>query len=271
MKEISITIYDQNIWGDMAKDQRISNRNGLIRDLVMRHNADICCFQECNPNTSRVGDTAIELLLSSVYEEVPTSVGKLNRTPVFYRRDRFDLIDNGYHLFEGKNNGNGKSITWAILSEKESGVRFGICSTHFWWKSESEEDNQQRLQNADALYDCMMKLKAQYDVPVFATGDLNCGINSSQGTEPYESLARRLLDARKVADLTTDKFTHHAYPVMDEQGIYRNGGQPQRTLDHMFVTDHPHVKINVFDVEDSQDALDSSDHCPLIVKATVQG
>lgn len=271
MKEISITMYDQNIWGNMAKDQRIANRNGLIKELIWEHEPDVCCFQECNPNTSRMGDTAIEKLIAERYTEVPTSAGVLDYTPVFYRTDRFDVVDSGYHCYAGKNDHNSKSITWAILSEKASGVRFGICSTHFWWKSDTDEDNQQRLQNADVLYDCMMGLRDKYDVPVFATGDLNCGAAASQGNAPYLSLAERLLDARRVATVTNDKFTHHAYPVMDENGIYRNGGVPKRTLDHMFLTEHRNVRVDSFDVDHSQKALDTSDHCPLIVKATIFG
>ena len=272
MNQINLTIYGQNIWGNMAKTERISNRNGCVRDMVIAYDADVCCFQECNPKTSRVGDTDIGLLLQAQYEEVPTEVGKQNYTPVFYRRDRFHVIESGFTPYEGLNDGGSKSITWAILEEKESGVRFGIISTHFWWKATGEVDNAQRLENAAVLLERINDLKTRYNVPVFATGDLNCGKNSSQGEEPYQWLNERLLDARIHADVTTDVLTHHPYPWRDANDIYHaTFTASQRTLDHLFVTEHPNVHLNSFAVDTSAVALCSSDHCPLIVKATVQG
>ena len=35
MNQINLTIYGQNIWGNMAKTERISNRNGCVRDMVI--------------------------------------------------------------------------------------------------------------------------------------------------------------------------------------------------------------------------------------------
>ena len=266
MKEISVVIYDQNIWGVMP-----GNRNRLIGQLVEEHGADVCCFQECNPKTTRFGDTALDREIAAHYEEVPTAVGARNFTPVFYKRDRFDVVESGYILFEGKNDANSKSVTWAILSEKASGIRFGVCSTHFWWRVDSEEDNVQRLANAKALDDCMTELRERFDVPVFAAGDLNCGERSRQGMEPYLWLCEHLSDVRRVAAATTDTFTHHAYPVKDENGDYSGGAAPVKTLDHAFLADHPHVRVDSFDVDTSQKALDTSDHCPLIIKATISG
>ena len=202
---------------------------------------------------------------------MPTTAGEQNYTPVFYKRERFDLIDSGYFLFEGKNDANSKSVTWAILSERASGVRFGVCSTHFWWRHDGEEDNMWRLSNAAALYACVKQLEQQFDVPVIAGGDLNCGIRSAQGEEPWRWLCAegRLLDARAVAPITTDVLTHHAYPVKDENGLFYDGELPRRTLDHVFVTAHPRLRVDSFEVDISQQALATSDHCPLIVKATL--
>ena len=272
MKQIDITLYGQNIWGNMAKTECISNRNGCIRDMIVAYDADICCFQECNPRTSRAGDTAIELLLQDTYEEVPTEAGKNNYTPVFYRRDRFTVVESGFTAYEGLNDVGSKSITWAVMEEKESGVRFGICSTHFWWKSTGEVDNAQRLENAAVLLARINDLKERYDIPVFATGDLNCGKNASQGEEPCQWLQERLLDVRRYADETTDALTHHAYPWRDEHNVYHARLIPQKSiLDHFFVSEHPNVHLNRFSVDNSAVALTSSDHSPMIVMATIQG
>lgn len=271
--ELKIRLYDQNIWGNMASDQRIANRNSLIRDLIFACQPDVCCFQECNPRTSRAGATPIQDLLSEQYTEAETDAGNLNYTPVFFLRGRYRLLDSGWHLYTGgpeRNDCNSKSITWAVLEDTATGIGFGVCSTHFWWKSDTALDNQQRLQNAAELYATMVEMGEKYRIPVLAAGDLNCGAESAQGSDPYHFLlAKGLLDARTAAAVTTDSFTHHAYPVMNSAGIYENGGRPVRTLDHAFVTDHPRLKIDRFMVETSQKALDTSDHCPLIVDAII--
>ena len=270
-------IYNQNIWGNMGAKQAIANRNGLIRDLVFACEADVCCFQECSPRTSRAGATAIQDLLADRYVEVDTPAGPRNYTPLFFLRNRLRLLDSGWHLYTGgpeRNDCDSKSITWAVFEDTETRVSFGVCSTHFWWKNDTALDNQQRLRNATELCETISAVVARHHVPVLAAGDLNCGNGSAQGSEPYRFLlARGLLDARAVAAVTTDAFTHHAYPVLNDRGIYENGGQPVRTLDHVFVTTRPQMRIDRLHVETSQPALDSSDHCPLVVDAaqTEQG
>lgn len=266
MEQISVTLYNHNVWNSTPL-----NRTALMRDLIFDLDADVCCLQECGPKTIRMGAEALPPMLAERYLEVPVEVGDLNYTPVFYKRDRFSLIDSGYHLYEGKNDANSKSITWAILEEKGSRVRFGVCSTHFWWKHESEEDNRWRLSNAAALYDCMIGLRDRFGVPVLAGGDLNCGRFSAQGEAPWQWLCEHLLDARAVASQTTDMLTHHSYPIKDESGMFCDGEMPRRTLDHVFVTDHPYIKIDSFEVDTTRRALTTSDHCPLIVKATILG
>ena len=267
-KQISISVYCQNVWNKPP-----FNRTALQRDLVFERDADVCLFQEFGPKTIRVGETALPPMLASRYEEVSTLVGELNYTPVFYKRERFELIESGYFLFEGKNDANSKSVTWAILSEKASGIRFGVCSTHFWWRHDSEEDNRWRLSNAAQLFACVIDLKKRFDVPVIAGGDLNCGIRSAQGEEPWLWLCdpSRLIDARAAAPVTTDTMTHHAYPIQDENGLFYDAALPRCTLDHLFVTEHPHICLESFEVDISQKALATSDHCPLILKATILG
>lgn len=263
---ISLTIYCQNVWNKPPV-----NRTALQKACILAHDADVCLFQEFGPSTIRIHDTALPPMLAPRYAEVPTAAGERNYTPVFYKPDRFALIDSGYLLFEGKNDANSKSVTWAILSERESGVRFGVCSTHFWWRYDSPEDNTQRLANAAALLACIRELEARYGVPVIAGGDLNCGLRASQGEEPWRWLCEpdRLLDARAVAPITTDTMTHHAYPVQDENGLFFDGEQPRRTLDHVFVTAHPHLRVDSFAVDTSQQARATSDHCPLVVKLSL--
>ena len=272
MKEIEIIIYDHNIWGNMPGLSTISNRNALIGELISYHDADFAVFQECNPKTSRDKDVDIAKLLSPDYSEVTTNAGKNNFTPIFYKTKNYNIIESGFHAYEGLNDLDSKSLTYAVFEEKKSKVKFGIISTHFWWKT-GIEDNIQRLENAKTLLKFTNDIKKRYDIPVFAMGDLNCGFNADQGDEPYLFLKDHLLDLREIAPISTDTLTHHDYPVCNSDGDYVADGRvdPVRNLDYIFVTEHKNVAIDTFEIDISDESYASSDHFPLIAKCRIFG
>ena len=259
-----IRLYTQNIWGDFPASEKIANRNELIASLVRQYEPDVCHFQECNPSTSRAAGCNIASLLADTYAEASAENAGRNFTPVFYRKDRFEEVESGFVPYEGLNDMYSKSITWVILREKESGKLLATASTHFWWKHDGEADSLARIANAQKLAGVCETIRTKYGIPVVTSGDLNCGPCSAQGMDGYNELVRLgLRDARYLAEKTTDMHTHHEYPVLNEEGNYVNGKMPVRTLDHVFACGDP-VKVHSFAVVTEQNALDSSDHCPLV-------
>lgn len=263
-------IYNQNIWGNMKPEHKIANRNLLIRGLISKYEPDVCGFQECNPKTSRAGDTPIVSLLADSYSEVCPENADCNFTPLFYHRDRVTCIDSGWFLFDGKNDKNSKSVTWAILEEKASGKRAAFLSVHFWWKWESDEDTLQRRANARQLVDFCNGLTEKYPVPVFVMGDLNSGVGAHQGEDAYLTMkALGMRDLRDLAKISTTMQTAHAYPELNENGEYQNGGQPFKTLDYIFSFGREPLSVERFCVLTEEDALNSSDHCPLVADVQI--
>ena len=87
----------------------------------------------------------------------------------------------------------------------------------------------------------------------------------------YQWLKERLVDIRLAADETTNAYTHHPYPWRDVNNVYHATlTAPKNILDHFFVTENPHVHLRSFSVDNSAVSLCSSDHSPMIVKATVE-
>lgn len=258
-----IRLFDQNIWCNKV----IANRNALIKRMICRYASDICTLQECRPSTHRVGETDIGALLADVYDEVAPELSDRNHTPIFYRRTRFDVIDYGYELYEGLNNIDSKSITWAVFYDRIEDCKFAAVSTHFWYMAD-EEGNAQRIENARQLARCCERIEQKHDVPVILAGDLNCGTNASQGEEPYyEMLRLGMRDVRKLATRTTDRLTHHALPVLNEEtGLFECDAPLVKTLDHAFLHGKDTLKAHSFNVLVEPMALASSDHCPLLIE-----
>lgn len=256
-----LTIYNQNVWNHNPT----AWRNGMIRSLIDVSGADICTFQECGPHTSRAGDAPLPVLMSDRFAEVLPDMACHNFTPVYYRKDRFRLLDEGYLLYEGRNDADSKSVTWAVLEDLADGHRFAAASTHFWWKFDDAEDNTQRLRNARQLQEICDAIIEKYDVPVIIGGDFNNGAFSEQGDEPYHAmLAAGFRDFRLIAGETTDTLTHHDYPVEQADGSSVCTALPVRTLDYLFVYGAYPVSVLKFDVPTSDMVLASSDHCPLL-------
>ena len=254
-------VYSQNVWNYNPCDYR----NKLISTLINDFEADVCCFQECGPGTTRTGAAPLPELLKENYLEICPEFADRNYTPVFYKTEKYNVIDSGYFLYEGFNDANSKSVTWAVLEDKMTSKKFVIASTHFWWMFRGEEDNLQRLQNVAQLKSFCDEMKSKYNIPIIIGGDFNNGTNADQGDMPYKKmLEESFCDVRLTAEQTTDLFTHHDYPVLNDAGIYVDGAFPQRNLDYIFTYGNAVIKVRKFEILTTQKALDSSDHCPLL-------
>ena len=252
-------IYCQNIWNTLPA----SDRMVLIRKLISDFDADVCLFQECSPNTVRKCENAIPSLMADEYEEVCKHLIPLNYTPVLYKKDKFDLVDEGYLLYDGLNDYNSKSVSWAVLKDKESGKMFAAASTHFWWMFRGDEDINQRIANANQLRKVCDNIVSKYDVPVIVGGDLNNGLNTEQGSVTYEYMTKNgFVDFRNIAKITTEKYTHRDCP----DGIAYDTSLPTQNLDYLFCYGKDNINATLFDVLYSKSALESSDHCPLVAK-----
>jgi endonuclease/exonuclease/phosphatase family metal-dependent hydrolase len=259
-------IYSHNIWGNFSSKECIGNRNYLIKELIDGVNPDFCCFQECNPSTSRFGETSISKLLLECYEEVSFECAEKNFTPVFYKKNKFKLLDSSYVIFNGLNDWNSKSFTWGLFEEIETMKKVIIISVHLWWQYRGEVDIIQRRENVSQLMEVINRLFAKYNAPIIVAGDFNSGVNAKQGPDAYNVMVKNdMLDVRNISRETVDTETcASVYPLHTEDGIYYNGSSPSLTIDYIFLNKEELVKSLKFNIINSQKAKDSSDHLPLI-------
>lgn len=94
--------------------------------------------------------------------------------------------------------------------------------------------------------------------------------NLENGYPKYAAGYEKMLDLgfsdiRGIARNTTEEFTcRKDYPVRTDDDVYINGTMPMYTIDYIFAYGDG-LKAEKFDIITSQKALNSSDHCPLIL------
>ena len=263
-----IRVMSHNVWGMYSKDlaNGVANRAEVMRDIYLKYLPDVIGTQEFS---AKIHEKHLPELLAGRYamldvdSEVDAAGVAHQFTPMFYRPDRVQPIKKGFFLYDRAfNNADSKSVTYATFRMLDGSGEFSVCNTHFWWRSGPEHDAARVVNAADIL-----KIAGTLSRPVIIMGDLNC----VQTSDAYKAIAAgEMSDARYAAPVTTDKITHHPYPVFDgardifTPAPYENPQAP-RSIDHIFIDAEHAARLRKFDVLTDAAALTTSDHCPLYV------
>ncbi len=265
---MKIRLMSHNVWGMYAPDvvKKVANRATLMRNVYFEYLPDAIGMQEYSEDI--VANRLPELIggeyTEVTYEKEMSEYGmRVLYTPIFYRSATLELIDRGFVLYDrAYNNHDSKGAAYAVFRHKDSGEVFTLCNTHYWWKS-GEEHDRARVENSKEI----LKLKKRLPSPFFIMGDLNCRISS----DAYKALlGGGLADAQAVARITVDSNTHHPYPAYDEvknefYGAPKPTGGYGNSIDHILVDASNADGIRKFEVVVSDDACNTSDHCPVYV------
>ena len=243
-------------------DKTLADRLPLIADYYRASDADLIGMQEVN----RVG-TALFETLADLYAPVALSHadGKHCYTPILYRTDRFDLIEGGSELYRSRGTDT-KSMSWAVVSDKESGKKLALINSHGSLilkhynldATDAVEGELWRVDNVCQMLEKKDELRAKYGeaLPVFITGDFNTYAHR----ESIRNMKKVLPDSADVATLgsTAGINSFHRVP-----GRPCDEGTP---IDYVFVTDDA-VRVLVHCIPHDETALAISDHCPVYVDA----
>lgn len=246
-----------NVWSDYM-DNPIGLREMGIYNAVMEYSPDVFGLQEFSDNWH------ISKFFSMIKDHYDcVEVMDCNNTPVFFKKDKYVLLECGWERYEGLPlMWVDKSITWAALKEKETDRKIGVCSTHLWFKT-GEEHDRLRDKNAQQLLTRMHYIKDKYNAKVFAFGDFNCKLGSS---------TLNLLEANNVnssyrlADDFCKSSTYHGYPVRGEDGKFHGAPTDKdytQSIDHIVTFDDDSVKIIKQDILAYPEILGATDHSPI--------
>ena len=254
-----------NIWGDFFGNP-VHERDLQQLAIVKGHDPDFIGLQEVTPNFWK--SRLVSGLSAAGYECVGAEMGpndkhRVAANPVFFRRSRFELVEKGSSWFHPELDYS-KGVVWTVLREKATGRKIVVFASHFWWQTKGEADDYLRLLNARMLYNTVSEVAKRHGAVIVGGGDLNSPVTSSALAE-----LKKLgwCDAQEKAPATDPRATWRDFPARDAQGVYR-GVEPEKAkrrmwLDHVFYTPEG-VKPIKFSMDRTQQALDVSDHSPVI-------
>ncbi|MGL4293113.1 MAG: endonuclease/exonuclease/phosphatase family protein [Bacteroidales bacterium] len=225
-----------------------------VRALIRFHEFEIFGVQEALPEQME--------FLSQMPEY--TSVGKGRddgkhageHSAVFFRNDRFDLIDSGDFWFSETPEIPSKGwdakccnriCSWAKLEDRDSGRQLVFFSAHF-----DHEGDIARVKSAEMMVDKINKIAG--GLPAVFVGDLN----SVPSSEAYLVLSGSLKDAANVSE-TAPYGPEETFNNFDWQTI------PSARIDYIFVNEP--VSVKKYGVlTDSKGRRYPSDHFPVLAR-----
>lgn len=197
----------------------------------------------------------------------PKKTDWVNHEPLVYDKRRLACLDNGCEFFSLAMHPN-KSMTWAVMEDRASGIRFITFATHFWWKQNGVESDSLRELNARKVIETIDLVKAKWgDLPVIGGGDLNCKTIGEPALRTF--FTHGYLDAAQSADVCDPRPSEHRDPVRGVDGKYHgkpgeDGAPGCAYLDHV-VYSAGRIHAMTHRVVIDQEALDVSDHSPVVV------
>lgn len=184
-------------------------RKDIVPAFIEEYSPDSAGLQEC---TYKWYVTLTEELEDYAFVGVGRDTGTLDEdcgeiSAVIYKKDKYNLIDSGtFWLSEtpdevsrGWDGACNRICTWAVLEEKQTGVRYAHVNTHL-----DHLGNEARTKGVE-----LVKEKAfSFDIPTVVTGDFNFEKNN----DLYKSLVTGgLTDTQDMTEDTMTGKTYHGY------------------------------------------------------------
>lgn len=233
------------------------NRAQLVRELVRFHEWDIFGTQE--GFIGQLND------LAQMDEYAWTGVGrddgrqKGEHSAIFYRRDRFELLDKGdFWLSETPDRPSygwdatiRRICSWGKFRDRITRGEFYFFSVHF--------DHRAKVARPESSKLIVKKIE---EITGGATTILVGDMNSTPETEAYAILDATLIDTRKAVETPYG-------PVGTSGGFFAGGRPTDNRIDYLFVT--PDVKVLKHGVlTDFREGRFYSDHLPVMVKMVIE-
>ena len=252
----SLRIATYNMRYDNAGDSLNpwKDRLPVITQMIRFHDFDIFGGQELlHHQVEGLEKNLTEYGYNGVGRDDGATKGEYS--PVFYKKDKFKVLDKGTFWLSEKPDKPGKGwdaalprvCSWVQLQERPSGKKFFLFNTHFDHRGE-----QARKESARLIIAYVAKIAGKS--PVILTGDFNF----DQMHENY-TLINSSGVLRDCFDLSPIKMLHNG-----TFNSFNVSSTTDRRIDHIFIT--PGFEVKRYGIlTDSYNGKFPSDHFPVMV------
>ncbi|CAF0838882.1 unnamed protein product [Adineta steineri] len=259
----SLRVMSYNIRYDKAADgiNRWSVRKQNVFNLIRTRAPDIFGLQEAL--RGQISDLKYNLPHYNYYG-VGDRDGKTSGefVPIFYRSDRFDLLDNGTFWLsntptkpgsEGWDGADTRICSWVKLRDRQTYEIFYHFNTHFASKGRIA-----RLESARLILIQIMLITG-YSIPIILTGDLNAS--------PYSDVYHTITTNTPLKDSKILSQRSHCGPDRTFSTFFVDYGMV-KCIDHIFITSQYFNILQHGTLNDSNNGFYPSDHLPVLTEIT---
>ena len=179
-------LHDGDGWGwENLATPRLpaSERASMVSDIISEHNPDILVlcerFEEwrdfCPSGYSFFAPAVGGVNLKETAK--PEQKSTVNRNPIYFKSDRFCLLEGGIERLEGfdvdgtdfRHSYNKRVVTWGVLEDYDISQKILVFATH--WQTDAEK----RAIHARITTELVKRISARYGdaLPVIVTADFN--------------------------------------------------------------------------------------------------
>lgn len=229
-----------------------AQRQESVRQTIMNYMPDTLGVQEASPTWM----TYLKNNIGDIYDCVGLGRdGGSNgeHSAIFYRKDRFDLIETGTKWMSATpdvvskfdESSLNRVFTYAILLEKRTDTKIMVINTHLEHTSAEARNLQIKV--------LMNFLKDYTDYPMVLTGDFNANSQS----EVYSIITDMLADSSRIAQKAETHYTFHNY------------GSSSTYIDFVFVSQKNIAVSHYRVITEAYNGMLPSDHYALITEYNV--
>lgn len=249
-----------NVRSRNDKEGSIDNRSKIVTAIIDQYAPDSLGVQEATGKWMKIFTKTLTDKYDYVTQARDTKGYNTEHNPIFYRKDKFNLIDSGtIWLSETPKVPFSKSFdtnctriaTWATLENKATGGRYTHLNTHLDHILEST-----RVAQVKVLLEKLNEL--QKFGKVVCTGDFN----TEPTSDVYSVMTAVMNDSKTIAENSDDGFTFHGYGHSDEEF---NG-----PIDYIFVSEDTQVKTYKI-IRNTAKGMYPSDHYPIVSDIIMEG
>lgn len=232
------------------------NRKEMVCGLLKFHDPDIFGLQEAlYEQITDIQGCLPEYDWFGVGRDDGDKQGEFS--PVFYNKQKFILVKNGYFWLSqtpekpglGWDAACNRIVTWGRFQSKVTGKQFLVFNTHF-----DHAGNEARKNSAVLIRDKIEEMAYNTALPVILTGDFNL----TPGELPISLIKKYLTDSRDIAE-------EKPYGPTGTFNGFKFDAPLDSRIDYVFVNGF--VKVLKYAViTDSRDRRYPSDHLPVFVK-----